>query len=152
MLETNGHRTDYADYHADHHADHHSGDLRDRGTGELVKQLSSQMSTLVRMEVELAKVELAEKGKQAGAGAGMFGGAGVAGFMALFSFTAFAIFALRLAMPAWAAALLVTAIWAAVAGFFALQGRERLRAMGTPAPEKTIETVKEDVQWLKNRN
>ena len=129
----------------------HSTTLRDRGTGELVKQLSSQVSTLVRQEVELAKAELAEKGKKAGAGAGMFGAAGLAGFMALFSLTAFLIFAFRVAMPAWAAALLVTALWAGVAGFLALRGREELREMGKPAPEMTIETIKEDVTWLKNR-
>lgn len=135
MVETNGLRTD----------------LRDKGTGELVKQLSSQVSTLVRKEVELAQVELAEKGKKAGAGAGMFGGAGVAGLMALGALTAFLILVLALAMPAWGAALLVTALWAGVAGVLALQGREKLREMGTPAPETTIETVKEDVQWLKDR-
>src|SRR4051812_34416877 len=99
MVETNGFHTD----------------LRDRGTGELVKQLSSQVSTLVRQEVELAKVELAEKGKKAGAGAGMFGGAGVAGLMAFGALTAFLILVLALAMPAWGAALLVTALWAGVA-------------------------------------
>jgi len=136
MVETmNGHRTD----------------LRDKGTGELVKQLSAQVSTLVRQEVELAKVELAEKGKKAGAGAGMFGGAGVAGLMALGSLTAFGILVLALAIPAWAAALLVTAVWAGIAGVLALQGREKLREMGAPAPEMTIETVKEDVKWLKDR-
>lgn len=135
MVVTNGHRSV----------------LRDRGTGELVKQLSSQVSTLVRQEVELAKTEMAEKGKKAGAGAGMFGGAGVAGLMALGSLTAFLILVLALAMPAWAAALLVTALWAAVAGVLALRGRDKFRQMGAPAPKKTIETVKEDVQWLKDR-
>jgi uncharacterized membrane protein YqjE len=126
-------------------------DLRDRGTGELVKQLSSQVSALVRQEVELAKAEVAEKGKKAGLGAGMFGGAGVAGLLMLGSLTAFLILVLALALPAWASALLVTVLWAAVAGVLALQGRAKLREMGKPVPEKTVETVKEDVQWLKNR-
>jgi Putative Actinobacterial Holin-X, holin superfamily III len=129
----------------------HNGDLRDLGTGELVKQLSNQVSTLVRQEVELAKTEAAEKGKKAGVGAGMFGGAGVAGLLTLGSLTAFLILVLALAIPAWASALLVTALWAAVAGVLALHGRNKLREMGTPVPEKTVETVKEDVQWLKNR-
>ena len=129
----------------------HHGDLRDRGTGELVKQLSNQVSTLVRQEVELAKAEAAEKGKKAGVGAGMFGGAGVAGLLTLGSLTAFLILVLALAIPAWASALLVTALWAGVAGVLALQGRNKLREMGKPVPEKTVETVKEDVQWLKNR-
>jgi uncharacterized membrane protein YqjE len=129
----------------------HHGDLRDRGTGELIKQLSSQVSMLVHQEVELAKAEAAEKGKKAGVGAGMFGGAGVAGLLTLGSLTAFLILVLALAIPAWASALLVTALWGAVAGVLALQGRNKLREVGKPVPEKTVETVKEDLQWLKNR-
>lgn len=132
-------------------ANGHHGDLRDRGTGELVKQLSNQVSTLARQEVELAKAETTEKGKKAGVGAGMFGGAGVAGLLTLGSLTAFLIVVLALAIPAWASALLITVMWAAVAGVLALQGRNKLREMGKPVPEKTVETVKEDVQWLKNR-
>jgi uncharacterized membrane protein YqjE len=132
-------------------ANGHHGDLRDRGTGELVKQLSNQVSTLARQEVELAKAEATEKGKKAGVGAGMFGGAGVAGLLTLGSLTAFLIVVLALAIPAWASALLITVMWAAVAGVLALQGRNKLREMGKPVPEKTVETVKEDVQWLKNR-
>lgn len=126
-------------------------DLRDRGVGELVKDLSGQVSTLVRQEVELAKAELAEKGKQAGVGAGLFGGAGIAALLMLGSLTALIILALAVAIPAWAAALVVTVLWGAIAGGLALAGRERMRAMGKPVPEKTVETVKEDVQWLKNR-
>jgi uncharacterized membrane protein YqjE len=126
-------------------------ELRDRGVGELVKELSGQISTLARQEVELAKAEMAEKGKKASAGASMFGAAAVAGLMALFALTAFLIFAFAQAMPGWAAALIVTALWGAIAGVLAIQGRERMREMGTPVPEKTVETVKEDVQWLKDR-
>lgn len=130
----------------------HSAGLRERGTGELVKHLSSQVSMLVHQEVELAKAEMAEKGKKAGVGAGMFGGAGVAGLLTLGSLTAFLITVLALAIPAWASALLITLLWGVVAGVFALQGRSRLREVGGPAPEKTIETLKEDLQWLKDRN
>jgi uncharacterized membrane protein YqjE len=126
-------------------------DLRERGTAELVKRLSSQVSTLVKQEVELAKAELTEKGKKAGIGAGMWGGAGVAALLALGSLTAFLILVLALAMPAWASALIVTALWAAVASVLAFLGRERMNELGKPVPEKTIDTVKEDVQWLKNR-
>jgi uncharacterized membrane protein YqjE len=125
-------------------------DLRDHGVGDLVKELSSQVSTLVRQEVELAKAEVGEKGKKAGIGAGMFGAAGAAALLMLGSLTAFLILALDLAMPAWAAALIVTALWAAVAGALALQGRNKMQEMGKPLPEKTIETVKEDVQWAKH--
>ena len=87
-------------------------ELRDQSTGDLVKQLSSQVSALVRQEVELAKVEMADKGKKAGVGLGMFGGAGVAALLGLGSLTAFLILVLDQAMPAWAAALVVTVIWA----------------------------------------
>jgi uncharacterized membrane protein YqjE len=127
-------------------------DLRGRGTGELVKQLSGQVSTLVHQEVELAKAELAEKSKKAGVGAGMFGGAGIAALLMLGSLTAFLIIVLALAIPAWASALLITVLWAGIAGLLALHGREKLQEVGKPVPEKTIETVKEDVQWLKNRS
>jgi uncharacterized membrane protein YqjE len=126
-------------------------DLRTRGVGQLVKDLSGQVSTLARQEVELAKAEMAEKGKKAGVGAGMFGGAGVTGLLTLGSLTAFLIIVLALAIPAWASALIVTGIWAAVSGALALLGRNKLREVGKPVPEKTVETVKEDVQWLKNR-
>jgi hypothetical protein len=126
-------------------------ELRDRGTGELVKDLSAQVSRLVRQEVELAKTEMAEKGKKAGIGVGMFGSAGVAGVLMLGSLTACLILALALALSAWAAALIVTGLWGVIAGVLALQGRSKLREIGRPVPEKTVETVKEDVQWLKNR-
>ena len=126
-------------------------DLREQSTGDLVKQLTQQVSTLVRQEVELAKVEMSEKGKKLGVGAGMFGGAGVATLLMLGSLTAFLIIVLALAMPWWAAALIVTVIWGVVAAVLALQGRKEMREMGKPVPEQTIETVKEDVQWLKHR-
>lgn len=132
-------------------ANGHRLDLRERGTGELVKKLSSQVSTLVHQEIELAKTEMAEKGRKAGLGAGLFGGAGVAGLLTLGSLTAFLIIVLALAIPAWASALLVTLLWGAVAGVLALQGRNKLREVGRSVPEKTIETVKEDLQWLKDR-
>jgi uncharacterized membrane protein YqjE len=124
-------------------------ELREQSTGDLVKQLTQQVSTLVRQEVELAKVEMADKGKKAGIGIGMFGGAGVAALLGLGALTAFLILVLNLAMPAWAAALIVGVIWAAVAGVLALQGREKVKEVGTPVPEETAESVKEDVEWLK---
>ena len=127
------------------------GDLRERGVGELVKDLSGQVSTLVHQEVELAKAELAEKGKQAGAGAGLYAGAAVAALAMLGALTAFLILVIAVAIPAWAAALAVTVLWGMVAGVLALRGRERMQAIGKPVPEKTVETVKEDMQWLKDR-
>ena len=128
------------------------GSLRDRGVGELVKELSGQVSALARQEVELAKTELTEKGRKGAVGAGMIGGAALIGLVALGSLTAFLILVLALALPDWVAALIVTLLWAAVAGVLATQGLEKLRAMGKPVPQMTVETVKEDMQWLKNRS
>jgi hypothetical protein len=125
-------------------------DTRERGIGDLVKELSGQVSVLMRQEVELARTEATEKAKKAGPGAGMLVGAGVAALLMLGSLTAFLILVLARAIPDWAAALCVTGVWAAVAGALALLGREKVREAGTPVPEKTIETVKEDVEWLKD--
>jgi len=126
-------------------------EARDQGFGDLVRELSGQLSTLVRQEVELAKTELTEKGKKAGIGAGVLGGAAIAALLTLGTLTALLILALDTAMAAWAAALIVMLIWAAVAAALALIGRSKLREVGKPMPEKTVETVKEDVQWLKSR-
>jgi uncharacterized membrane protein YqjE len=126
-------------------------DLRGSSTGELVKQLSEQSSLLVRKELELAKVELSEKGKRAGIGAGMFGAAGVAGLLALGALTACIILLLGKGMDEWVAALIVTLVYAAAAGVLALLGRDRMRESMPPAPEQTVESVKEDVQWAKTR-
>jgi hypothetical protein len=119
--------------------------------GDLVKQLSEQTSRLVRQEMELAKAELSVKGKQAGIGAGLFGGAGVFGLYALGALTAAAIAALATAMDTWLAALIVTVVWAAIAGVMALIGKNRVQEALPPVPEESVESVKEDVQWTKER-
>jgi uncharacterized membrane protein YqjE len=125
-------------------------DMREQSTGDLLKQLSQETSTLVRQELELARAELTEKGKQAGKGAGMVGGAGVTGHMALFALTLTAIFALDTFMKGWLAALVVTLVWGAVAGTLALLGKNRIKEATPPAPQ-TVETVKEDVRWAKTQ-
>src|SRR4051812_32789043 len=117
--------------------------LQDRSTSDLVHQLSDAATRLVRSEVELAKAELAEKGKQAGIGAGMFGGAGLFGFFAFAALPTAAIAALATAVPTWAAALIVAAVYLAIAGIAALLGKGRVQKAGPPVPEETIETVKE---------
>jgi uncharacterized membrane protein YqjE len=126
-------------------------ELRDRPVGELLKELSNQTTTLVRQELELAKAEMAEKGKQAGIGAGMFGGAGLVGVLALGALTACLIAALATGMEVWLAALIVAIVWAAVAAVLALMGRRKTREATPPAPEQAIESTKEDVQWAKTR-
>jgi uncharacterized membrane protein YqjE len=128
-----------------------STDLRDRSLGELMKRLADETGTLVRQEIDLAKAELAEKGKTAGTGAGMFGGAGLIGVLALASLTACLIGALDTAMPFWLAALIVAAAYGAIAGVLALSGKKKVQEATPPAPEQTIESVKEDVQWAKSQ-
>jgi uncharacterized membrane protein YqjE len=128
--------------------DHTTTDPREQSVGDLLKQLSQETSTLVRKELELAKAEVAEKGKHAGVGAGMFGGAGAAGLMALFALTLTATFALDTFMKGWLAALIVTLVWGAIAGVLALLGRNRIKEATPPAPQ-TVETVQEDFQWVK---
>ena len=122
-----------------------------QSTGELTKQLFDQTTQLVRQEVELAKAELAEKGKQAGLGAGMFGGAGLMGLYALGALTAAAILALDTGMKAWLAALIVAVVYAAIAGVLALVGKGRVQRATPPVPEQAIDSTKEDVQWTKQR-
>jgi hypothetical protein len=128
-----------------------SEDLRDRSLPDLVKQLADQTSTLVRKEIDLAKAELAQKGKEAGKGAGMLGGAGVLALLAAIAFTAFLILILGTFLPDWLAALIVTVLYGAIAAVLALQGKKQLQSI-TPAPEQTIETVKEDVEWAKTQS
>ncbi|MGZ6589304.1 MAG: phage holin family protein [Solirubrobacteraceae bacterium] len=125
--------------------------LKERSIGELLQQLSQETTTLVRQELELARAELTEKGKEAGKGAGMFGGAGLMGLLAAGALTACFIAALDTAMQTWLAALIVAVVYGAVAGVLALQGRERVKRAAPPVPEQTIETTKEDVAWAKTR-
>jgi hypothetical protein len=127
------------------------GDLRDRSLPDLLKQLSQETTQLVHQELELAKAELQQKGKQAGAGAGMFGGAGALGLAALGALTACFILALDLIMPAWLAALLVAVVYGIVAFVLVKQGQAKLKQATPPVPEQTIETVKEDVEWAKTQ-
>ncbi len=127
-------------------------DQRDRSTGDLLKQLSEQTSRLMRAELDLAKAELTEKGTKAGAGAGMFGGAGLFGFTAFLTLTACLVALLATAVEhVWLAALIVTVVYAAIAGVLALSGRSKVREATPAAPEQTVETLKEDVEWAKTQ-
>jgi uncharacterized membrane protein YqjE len=125
------------------------GDLRERPLGELLKKLSEETTRLVHQELELAKAELTQKGKQAGAGASLFGTAAALGFLALAALTTCFILALDAVMPAWLAALLVAVVYGAVAAVLALRGRAKVKQAVPPVPTQTIETVKEDVEWAK---
>ena len=126
-------------------------ELRERPIGDLVKQLASQTSTLVRQEIDLAKAEMSQKASIAGKGAGLLGGAALVGLLAAGALTACLILVLSEAMAAWLAALIVAVVMAAVAAGLGLAGRNKVREATPPVPEQTVETVKEDVEWAKTR-
>jgi uncharacterized membrane protein YqjE len=132
------------------HGEAPAGDLHDRPVGELLKQLAGETTTLVRQELELAKAEMREKAGKAGPGFGMWGAAGITALLALGSLTAFLILALDGALPNWLAALIVGFVYAVIAGLLYLRGKQRVDEAGSPVPEQTIETIKEDVQWAKH--
>ena len=125
-------------------------DMRDRSIGELVKTLADQTSTLVRQEIELAKAEVTQKGKQAGKGAGLLAGAAVLGLLAAGTLVAFLVMLLDGALPNWLSALVVGLVLAAIAAALAISGRNKVRQATPPAPQ-TMETLKEDVQWAKTQ-
>jgi hypothetical protein len=128
-----------------------NGPGAEASAGELVKQLSEQTSRLVRQEMELAKAELAIKGKRAGIGAGMFGTAGLLGLYAVGALITAAIAALATAVDTWLAALIVAVVLGAAAGVVALMGKNKVQEAMPPVPEDSVESVKEDVQWTKTR-
>jgi hypothetical protein len=123
----------------------------DRSLADLARQLSLQTTELARHEVELAKAELRVKGKRAGIGAGMFGGAGALGLYALGALTAAIIAGIAEALPVWAAALIVAALYGAAAGILALRGKSKVQQATPPVPEQTVQSVKEDVRYTKQR-
>jgi len=127
-----------------------SADLREQSIGELLGRLSEQMSALVRQEVELAKVELREKGRRAGTGAGLIGAGGLFGLGAFAALTTTLILVLATFLDAWLAALIVTVAYAAGAAALAVSGKQKVQAI-SPVPEQTIETLKEDARWAKTQ-
>jgi uncharacterized membrane protein YqjE len=128
-----------------------NNDLHERPVGELLRQLSEETTTLVKQEIDLAKAEMSEKGKQAGIGAGMFGGAGLSGLLALIFLSFAAMAALDTSIAGWLAALIVGAAWTVVAAVLALQGKNKVQEAVPPAPEQAIESTKEDVEWAKSQ-
>jgi uncharacterized membrane protein YqjE len=127
------------------------GRAEDASLAELTKRLTEQVSRLAHEEIELAKAEMTEKGKRVGLGAGMFGGAGLLGVFALGVLTACVVAALDLAMPLWLAALIVGLAYALGAGILVLIGKSEVRQATPLAPERTAESVKEDVEWVKTQ-
>ena len=118
---------------------------------ELLHRLSTDYSVLARQELMLAKAEIGEKGKHAGAGIGLGAGVLVAAMLALGTLTAFLVAAIAVALPVWAAALIVTVLWIVVGGLLAFAARSQLNRARPLMPELTVKTVKEDVQWAKTQ-
>jgi hypothetical protein len=123
----------------------------DESLGELVSHLTDDLGRLTRQELALAKAELRTEAKKAGKGAGLLGGAAVAGWMVAAFLSLTAVWALGEAMHLVWAALIVTAVWAIVAAVLATAGRKELQDV-SPVPDQTVESLKEDAKWLKNQN
>jgi hypothetical protein len=126
-----------------------SGD--DRPLGELVHDLSRQTSTLIRQEMRLAQAELAEKGKHASKGAGMFGGAGLVALYGVGALIAAAILGLATVLEPWIAAAAIGAGLLLIAGILALTGKKELEEAGPPKPEQTLDSVQRDIETVKAR-
>jgi membrane protein len=121
----------------------------DQSIGELVQQLSQQTAALVRQEMRLATVELQQKGKKAGIGAGMFGGAGVVALYGVGALIAAAILGIGTFLEPWIAAVIVGVVLLAVAGILALTGKKQVEQAGPPVPEEAVESAKRDVDEVK---
>jgi uncharacterized membrane protein YqjE len=126
-------------------------ETRDQSVSELVQRASNQAAALVRDEIKLAQLELQDKGKRAGIGAGMFGGSGLFALYGLGALVATAILALATAVDSWLAGLIVAVVLFAVAGILALTGKKQVEQATPPAPEQAIDSVKTDVDQIKRR-
>jgi hypothetical protein len=126
-------------------------DVPEPSTGELIKLLSEQVSTLVRDELKLAQLEMTRKGKQAGIGAGMLGGGGVLALYGIGCLIACAIIGISRVLAPWLSALVVGVALLAVAGIAALVGKSRLQQATPPVPQEAVQSVKADVDEIKER-
>lgn len=126
-------------------------DLSEQSIGELLQQASRQTADLVRQEIRLAQVELQEKGSHARLGAGLLGGAGLVALYGLAALVAAAIMLIGTALEPWLAALIVALVLLAAAGILALTGRQQAQRATPPTPEQAVESVQEDVRYLKER-
>lgn len=125
--------------------------LNDLPVGDLVQRMSQQTAALVRKELELAQVEMKEKGKRAGIGAGLFGGAGLIAAYGVGALIATIILALATFLEGWIAALIVTVVLFAIAGIAALMGKKQVEQATPPQPEQAIQSTRRDVDEVKGR-
>ncbi|MFG1710167.1 phage holin family protein [Nonomuraea sp. M3C6] len=121
-------------------------------THKLVNDLSEQVSRLVRDEFRLARMELAEKGKHAGFGAGLLGAAGTAAFYGGAALMAAVVILLARVMPGWAAATIVAGVLFIIAALLGLIGKNQVKRAGSPVPSETIASVKADIDMVKERS
>ena len=135
----------------EHTADVEQSPGEARSTGALVKQLSEQVTVLIRDELKLAQLEMTRKGKQAGIGAGLLGGSGLVALYGVGCLIACAVIAISGVVAAWLAALVVGAALLVVAAVAALMGRGRLQKTVPPVPEEAVSSVKADVEEIKER-
>jgi uncharacterized membrane protein YqjE len=119
--------------------------------GDLVQELSQHTAALVRQEMRLAQVEMQEKGKRVGIGAGMFGGAGLVAMYGVAAMIAAVIVLIGTAIEPWLAALIVGVVLLAVAGVLSLLGRKQVDQATPPKPERAMESVQRDVDHVKER-
>jgi Flp pilus assembly protein protease CpaA len=127
-------------------------DARERSIPELLRDLSTETATLVRQEMELARAELTEKAKPVGASAVSFGGTALFGLGAFGAATAFLIALIALALPTWAAALIVAVAYGAVAFILVQIGKKKLAEAAPPLAPQTAQTIKDDIEWAKTRH
>ncbi|MEW2585377.1 phage holin family protein [Streptomyces virginiae] len=125
--------------------------VADESVGVLVSRASRQISELVREEMQLARAEMTQKGKRFGKGGGLFGAAGLLGFLAAQALTATCIAALALVLPLWASALIITVALAVVAAVMAMAGKKQVARAGTPVPTQTIDSVKADLAEMREK-
>jgi uncharacterized membrane protein YqjE len=121
----------------------------DSTLGGLVHQLTTQVPDLIRSEIRLAQAEVAEKGKRAGVGIGMFSVAGLLAFFGIAALITTAILALALVMDAWLAALIVGLVLLVAAAIAGLAGKKKVAAAGPPLPERAVQGVKDDIATVK---
>ncbi len=124
---------------------------QDKTTADLLRTLSTQVTTLVHQEMELAKAELSEKTKKFGVGAGMFGAAGIIGILATATLIAAAVAGIATVLSVWLSILIVGAFLLVVAGILAITGVTEVAQGTPPIPEEALESTKEDVTWLKTQ-
>jgi hypothetical protein len=130
--------------------DNQRPDVTDTSVGELISEVTGDLSTLLRQELELAKAEVKQEATKSGKAVGMLGGAGFAGYMVALFLSIALWWGLANAMDEGWAALIVAALWAVIAAVLTILGRKRLRAVN-PKPERTIQTLKEVPDALKGR-